>query len=896
MGIPQAFWIIRVDERGQVKQNPRDRRSLLGIKLDLHHWPATVVHGRSVTLLDIAWQVLVRTNVGLADGFTDPPRRRPDLGKRRFDARIGHMLGMIKHFGEPGGFFVPKLSPCLATLLGRSDEKLWEVRTHTAGVQMARERRSLQDLIRSRQQSGFVGRQGQVVQYQENLRFPVDDVRRRFLFNIHGDAGVGKTYLTKQLRQIAIDGGALAAYTDEAVDYVTSAMTVIAEELGRGGPRLGDFEKRAAAYRDRRHELESDPSAPDGVAAFLTKTVVTVGLQAARDIPIAGSLLAPVDSTAAADQANLARTYITRKFRDHAIVRLLLSPADELTPVFVAELNRVAAGRPLALFFDTYERTAAFLDQWLRDFYAGRYGDLPDTLITTISGQNPLNPNLWGEYLPVIADVPLEPFSEAEARQFLARKDIIDEPTVQVILTLSGHLPMWLATLAEARPADAADIGDPAGDAVERFLKWEESQARRSIAASAALPRVLNQDVLAAITSSDKHAGEMFGWLCGLPFVTRQAGSWRYHEVVRAAMLRLQRAQAPSEWRAKHIALAQAHALWATVAAGGADKNWANPDWIDHTCEETYHLLCADPVNNLPQALASAVKAAEHSPGRARQWAGLIADAGRDTGHSLLREWGQRLLGAIHDGDLTQYLTYLITDAHLDRAALTVAFEERGDSRRLADRYDEALADLTRAIELDPERVSAISGRGAVYREMERYDEALADFTRAMELDPAVVWISGRRGETYRRMERYEEALADFTRAMELDPAVVWIISGRGAVYWDMERYEEALADFTRAMELDPAAIWLSGRGAIYREMERYDEALAECTRAIELDPSDGLAISSRGETYRLIERYDEALADFSHAIELDPSLSETLGVYLAKSPEHCGPEPPTTV
>ena len=44
------------------------------------------------------------------------PRRLPDLGKRRFDARIGHVLGMIKHFGEPGGLFVPKPSPCLATL------------------------------------------------------------------------------------------------------------------------------------------------------------------------------------------------------------------------------------------------------------------------------------------------------------------------------------------------------------------------------------------------------------------------------------------------------------------------------------------------------------------------------------------------------------------------------------------------------------------------------------------------------------------------------------------------------------------------------------------------------------------------------------------------------------
>ncbi len=34
---------------------------------------------------------------------------------------------------------------------------------------MARERRSLQDLIRSRQRSGFVGRRGQVIQYAENL-------------------------------------------------------------------------------------------------------------------------------------------------------------------------------------------------------------------------------------------------------------------------------------------------------------------------------------------------------------------------------------------------------------------------------------------------------------------------------------------------------------------------------------------------------------------------------------------------------------------------------------------------------------------------------------------------------------------------------------------------------
>lgn len=80
------------------------------------------------------------------------------------------------------------------------------------------------------------------------------------LFNIHGDARVGKTYLTKQLRQIAIDKGCLTAYIDETVDDTTSAMTAIAEEFSRRGVRLRELEKHAAAYRERRHELTHPPA------------------------------------------------------------------------------------------------------------------------------------------------------------------------------------------------------------------------------------------------------------------------------------------------------------------------------------------------------------------------------------------------------------------------------------------------------------------------------------------------------------------------------------------------------------------------------------------------------------------------------------------------------------
>ena len=143
---------------------------------------------------------------------------------------------------------------------------------------MGREPVSLQDLIQRRQQTGFVGRHGEVAQYQENLGFPVDDERRMFLFNIHGDAGVGKTYLTQHLRRLAARQGALTAYINETVEDPASAMSAIAEQFGGAGGRMGGFEKRAAAYWRRRHELESDPAAPDGIAAFLTTTAVTIGL------------------------------------------------------------------------------------------------------------------------------------------------------------------------------------------------------------------------------------------------------------------------------------------------------------------------------------------------------------------------------------------------------------------------------------------------------------------------------------------------------------------------------------------------------------------------------------------------------------------------------------------
>jgi regulator of sirC expression with transglutaminase-like and TPR domain len=46
---------------------------------------------------------------------------------------------------------------------------------------------------------------------------------------------------------------------------------------------------------------------------------------------------------------------------------------------------------------------------------------------------------------------------------------------------------------------------------------------------------------------------------------------------------------------------------------------------------------------------------------------------------------------------------------------------------------------------------------------MKRYEDALADLSRAIELKPDYDWAIANRGVTYRQIERCEDALADLT-------------------------------------------------------------------------------------------------------------------------------------
>jgi Tfp pilus assembly protein PilF len=79
-----------------------------------------------------------------------------------------------------------------------------------------------------------------------------------------------------------------------------------------------------------------------------------------------------------------------------------------------------------------------------------------------------------------------------------------------------------------------------------------------------------------------------------------------------------------------------------------------------------------------------------------------------------------------------------------------------------------ALADLDRAVQLDPSYAPAYVNRSYVYNQLRQPEEALADAERAIQLDPRIPEAYFSRGVAYLQLGDREAAMADFRQALAL--------------------------------------------------------------------------------------------------------------------------------
>ncbi len=188
--------------------------------------------------------------------------------------------------------------------------------------------------------------------------------------------------------------------------------------------------------------------------------------------------------------------------------------------------------------------------------------------------------------------------------------------------------------------------------------------------------------------------------------------------------------------------------------------------------------------------------------------------------------------------------------------------------------YEKGITEYTKAIELSPQCAACpYNNRGLAYAHQGDYDKAIADFTTAIQQDPQLFCAYLNRGNAYVELDDCDKAISDYTKAIELDSQSACAYANRGNAYQCKGEYGKAIADHTKAIQLDPEwAGSYQGRGVSHVERGKYSFAIVDLTKAIKLDPeSPACVYEYRGIAYAELHDYDRAIDDLTKAIELDP-------------------------
>jgi len=137
-----------------------------------------------------------------------------------------------------------------------------------------------------------------------------------------------------------------------------------------------------------------------------------------------------------------------------------------------------------------------------------------------------------------------------------------------------------------------------------------------------------------------------------------------------------------------------------------------------------------------------------------------------------------------------------------------------------------AMKEFQRAIDLDPNYATAHHwyANGPLLA-LGRFDEAIAEGARAVELDPLSPIINVNQANNYIIAGRYDEAIQQIRKALELDPEFGYAHSNLGLALELKGDLPGAIAEFRRAHQLDGDALSLAYLGNLYGKTGNVTEA-----------------------------------------------------------------------
>jgi tetratricopeptide (TPR) repeat protein len=116
--------------------------------------------------------------------------------------------------------------------------------------------------------------------------------------------------------------------------------------------------------------------------------------------------------------------------------------------------------------------------------------------------------------------------------------------------------------------------------------------------------------------------------------------------------------------------------------------------------------------------------------------------------------------------------------------------------------YNEALAELDKAIEIDPRNAEAYYWRGRTLVNLGRLDQGEGDFKTAVKFKPDYAEAYDNLGWLASKQGRVEEGIAYLTKSVEFKPENAWAFYNRSRLFFSKGDLASAMRDAEKACSL----------------------------------------------------------------------------------------------
>jgi len=222
--------------------------------------------------------------------------------------------------------------------------------------------------------------------------------------------------------------------------------------------------------------------------------------------------------------------------------------------------------------------------------------------------------------------------------------------------------------------------------------------------------------------------------------------------------------------------------------------------------------------------------------------------------------------------------TALIQSGQEDESNVEAEYVLRGNAYRHIGLFDQALADINKALTLNPNYSDGYVDRGNVYKSKGQYDLALQDYDQAIRLDPNSATAFYDRGDFFLDRREYDRAIKDDDEALRLKPDYASAFDNRCFGRTILGQFPQALADCNEAVRLAPTANHYDSRALVYLDMKNYAAAIADYDSALQIEPKLDSSLYGRGLAKRMTGDQAGGDADVHAAEAITPDIAVQFG------------------